>query len=931
MKSQQPVRLGAVRTPSFWVALGIVLAVAPLAHAQPRITKQPTDQFVDAGKSVSLSFLATSATPYTNQWFFNGQPLPDATNPTLRFASAQPNLNGEYFAVRSDASGSATSQVARIQVFAPAPHSIAGLQLQRDGTVTLELAGETSGAMGQYYDLYPIETSSNLVDWVPLVTLQRTNTALEPLRFDDANAPGKDVGFYRTPTNQLATPDPVPRGPYAVGTLSMVMTDPSRTNTIGKTNYQFMATVWYPAIAQAGVLPAKYAEPQVASSQFNNFGGQSYASRVSSFFSHSQSNAPMASGPSKCPVLLYSPGYINHRRCATDQEEELASWGYVVIGLDGFDCYASVFPDGRVANGVWAAQTQAQWNAAVDGRMRDMQFVIDELNRLNASDPRLGGRLDLDHIGAFGWSIGGSAVAQLCLREPRCRAGAGMDGTFFQTNVLTQPLNAPFLYFRAADGVDPDPSPGGLLPDGRPDDRVLVYSQQITNAYWVKLASSVHGTFADQNLIVDSASLAAVYGTSRSGQYLPPARASKIIQDYLLSFFNKFLKGEDDHLLDGPSPAYPDVEQFMSTSRVSSPPRYPSAGLLQGSDGSFYGTTLSGGGSGLGTVFRVTSSGVLTTLASFNGGNGSRPSAALTQGRDGNLYGTTPFGGSDANHGTVFKMTPDGALTLVAALAGTNGSHPFAGLIDASDGNLYGTTISGGAYGFGTVFKLTPAGLLEELASFKNPNGFSPYGALVEGGDGNFYGTTGAGVNSSTGGGVFRITPGGALTNLSGFTGPNGLAPAAGLVQLPDGNFYGTTELGGDTSLNLKHGLGTVFKMTPPRTLTTLVSFNGSNGSFCVGALILGRDGNLYGMTAGGGSGGGTVFRMTPAGALTTLVAFTGANGSCPLGSLVEGSDGNFYGTTQFGGISAGGTVFQMTPAGVLKSLVTFGSRSSSP
>jgi len=460
----------------------------------------------------------------------------------------------------------------------------------------------------------------------------------------------------------------------------------------------------------------------------------------------------------------------------------------------------------------------------------------------------------------------------------------------------------------------------------------LIYNQQLTNAYWVKLSSSVHGTFGEQDLIADTVPLATVFGTPLSGRFLPPARASEIIRAYLLSFFNRFLKGEDNHLLDGPPPTYPEVEEFLSTSSQSSGPEYPMSGLLQGGDGNFYGTTAYGGASGLGSVFQITTNGVLTTLVSFSGTNGSHPAAALTRGRDGNFYGTTAFGGREGNHGTVFQMTPDGALTTLVSFGATNGSHPFAGLIQSSEGTFYGTTISGGAYGLGTVFKMTPTGVLATLVSLTTSKGTAPYDALAEGSDGNFYGTTSTSVNASMGGGVFRITPDGVLTTLAGFTGANGWNPSAGLVWSADGNSYGTTFCGGNMSLNAGRGFGTVFRMTPTHALTTLVSFTGANGSHCTSGLLLGSDGNLYGVTAGGGSGGGgTVFKMTSAGALTTLVAFNSANGACPLGSLVEGSDGNFYGTTQYGGPGGAGTVFQMTPAGVLKMLVAFGGRANFP
>jgi dienelactone hydrolase len=320
-----------------------------------------------------------------------------------------------------------------------------------------------------------------------------------------------------------------------------------------------MLTFWYPAIARTGIPLAKYVEPQVAMADspdygydFSFFGGGSdFRPQVAAFFSHSLSNAPLATDSVQFPVVLYDPGELGQRRENTDKTEDLASWGYVVVGLDTADSYVSVFPDGTIIDG--------QPNSSVDGiegRLLDMEFVLDQLETLNAGDGRLGGRLALDRIGAFGWSLGGATAAQLCLRDARCKAGSGMDGFYFETNLLAQPIGVPWLFF-AEDGPTPVP---GLNP---PDDRLEVFDKQLTNAYWVKIASTVHGSFADFDLILDSDSLKTQWAPPTSGRFLPPARVSQIVRSYELSFFNKFLLGVDDHLLDGPSPQFPEVEQFI--------------------------------------------------------------------------------------------------------------------------------------------------------------------------------------------------------------------------------------------------------------------------------------------------------------------------------------------------------------------------------
>ncbi len=331
------------------------------------------------------------------------------------------------------------------------------------------------------------------------------------------------------------------------------------------------------------------------------------------------------------------------------------------------------------------------------------------------------------------------------------------------------------------------------------------------------------------------------------------------------------------------------------------------ATLVQGSDGNFYGTTESGGTNSAGTVFKVTPTGALPTVASFDITIGKTPFAGLAQGVDGNFYGTTYLGGG-SNLGGVFKMTPAGVLTPLVSFNGANGEYPFAGLVQGNDGNFYGTTnpVLFSQTNFGTVFRVTPAGVLNTLVSFNGSNGADSLASLVQGSDGNFYGTTYFGGSGSDGT-VFKMTPAGVLTTLVSFNGANGALPSAGLVQGSDGNFYGTTS---EDSVNDD---GTVFKMTPAGALTTLAFFNGTNGQYPNG-LVQGSDGNFYGLAESGGSSDnhGTAFKVTPAGVLTALVSFDGANGDGPIANLVQGSDGNFYGTTETGGVSNAGVIFQL-------------------
>lgn len=349
----------------------------------------------------------------------------------------------------------------------------------------------------------------------------------------------------------------------------------------------------------------------------------------------------------------------------------------------------------------------------------------------------------------------------------------------------------------------------------------------------------------------------------------------------------------------------------------------PMASLVLGSDGNFYGTAAQGGIDGWGTVFKLTTGGSLTPLYSFtNGIDGANPVASLVLGRDGDFYGTASFGGTNVYFGTVFKITASGSLTPLHSFTGNDGGFPAAGLAQGSDGNFYGTSEYFGGNDYGTVFKITPSGSFTSLYSFTGgDDGGSPVAALALGSDGNFYGTSSLGGTSDLGT-VFKISAGGSLTSLYSFV--DGAYPQDALVQGTDGNFYGTTQFGGAVSN------GTAFKISAGGSFTSLYSFtNGIDGAEPVAGLALGSDGNFYGAALYGGSNRmGTLFKMSASGLLTPLYSFTNGNGGLfPLATLLLGSDGNFYGTTENGGGAPGigdGTVFKMAPNGLFTPLYSF-------
>jgi uncharacterized repeat protein (TIGR03803 family) len=364
----------------------------------------------------------------------------------------------------------------------------------------------------------------------------------------------------------------------------------------------------------------------------------------------------------------------------------------------------------------------------------------------------------------------------------------------------------------------------------------------------------------------------------------------------------------------------------------------PQCGLLLDSSGNLYGTTSAGGASSDGTVFELAQgSGTITTVASFNGVNGSQPVAALTMDASGNLYGTAKSGGA-ANGGTVFEVARgSGTITVLASFNGTNGANPECGLLLDNGGNLYGTTYGGGTSGQGTVFELAQgSGTITTLASFNGTDGANPVAGLITDGSGNLYGTT-ENWGTSGHGTVFELAQGsGTITTLASFNDvTNGAYPAGALIMDGSGNLYGTTESGPSVTVGRYHspGTGTLFEVARgSTTITTLAKFN--NGTNPVAALIMDGAGNLYGTTRAGGPGNsGTVFEFVHGkGTITTLASCGYNNGDRPYGALARDGSGNLYGVTTNGGAFNDGTVFEVAAGtGTIRALTSIDASNADP
>jgi uncharacterized repeat protein (TIGR03803 family) len=276
--------------------------------------------------------------------------------------------------------------------------------------------------------------------------------------------------------------------------------------------------------------------------------------------------------------------------------------------------------------------------------------------------------------------------------------------------------------------------------------------------------------------------------------------------------------------------------------------KQPISGLVEIGRGNFYGATAYGGltatncGDGCGVVFQITAAGQESTLYSFDmdAGHGRLP-VGLTLGKDGNLYGTTQVGGQ-TNQGTVFKVTLSGAQTVIYQFrsGGVDGQYPNGPLVQASDGNFYGTTRYGGdlagatfdlcEFGCGALFSITPTGVERLLHSFDDT--------------------------------------------------ANGLLPQGKLIVGTDGNLYGTTDYGGDTT-SCPHGCGTVFKSSLSGNQSAVYRFGPVSAQIPItpafaSNLVLGSHGNVYGTAGGGEFGAGIVLRVSPDGEETIIHSFRG-------------------------------------------------------
>ncbi len=417
-----------------------------------------------------------------------------------------------------------TASVALCDLTEMAPHRFDSIQVAPGGAVNLTLGGGYTPGVGisnrfePDFDIYPLEVSTNLVDWVPLKWLVRTNASTNALTFIDSQAGGHVARYYRTPSRTFVAPQRAPTGPYAVGFTDRTLTDDTRRNRYRiSTNNSFPITIWYPAERVAGQWPGIYErEPIARDVRYGGWGSFGYADRAAYWCSYSASNAPFAAGLNGLPIVLWSHGHPDFRNDGVEWAEHLASHGYIVVGIDHGDASLVVYPDSTYlyTNPYDLLGREASVQRVQD-RLRDFAVVLDVLAQWNADDALFAGKMDALNVAVVGWSYGGPAGGEFCRTDGRGKAAISLDGGRWQ--------DAPLL---VANGLQKPSLTMGRLDNGNQ----TLFSNATTNAYWFQLQNTEHNSFGTTYWSVTSTSLPNRRETART------------ITDWTLWFLNKYLK-----------------------------------------------------------------------------------------------------------------------------------------------------------------------------------------------------------------------------------------------------------------------------------------------------------------------------------------------------------------------------------------------------
>lgn len=413
------------------------------------------------------------------------------------------------------------------------PQGFGSLTVSNNGMVRLVMTGGVAARFKPFLEIYPLEVSSNLVDWTTLSTLVRTNSSTNALVYVDQEAGKHGARFYRLAQTNLVTPHLAPSGPYAVGRADRTVVDPSRRNRYGiSTNGSLAVSIWYPAVSASGHIPLPFDVPprvyDVDNWQAN------WLDRSPWLFTYAVGGLDLNTNAAPYPVVLQSHGVTGARIDQQSQAENLASHGYVVVATDHYDSQWVVYPDGTYLPGSEGRQNHTP--IGLNDRVADLVFLMNQLEHWNEIDPLLTRRLNLGQMAAIGFSWGGPTVGEFCRIDDRCKAAISLDGGWWEDapNLLARGLQKPSLMINGSD-----------------NSAEILFGKAAEDAYWFQISASQHSDFTDVSWWPDVGRLATGLETSRS------------IHDYQVSFLKKYLKGQDDHLLDGPPGAlFPRVINF---------------------------------------------------------------------------------------------------------------------------------------------------------------------------------------------------------------------------------------------------------------------------------------------------------------------------------------------------------------------------------
>jgi hypothetical protein len=440
-----------------------------------------------------------------------------------------------------DVATNVTASVALCDLTEMKPHRFDSIQVTPEGVVTLTLGGGYTPGVGLVnrfepdFDIYPLEVSTNLVDWVPLRWLVRTNASTNAQTFVDSQVGGSTQRYYRTPSRTFVAPQRPPTGPYAVGFTDRTLTDDTRRNRYRmSTNSSFPITIWYPAERVAGQWPGIYErEPFTRDVRYGAWTG--YVDRAPYWCCYSTSNSPFATGLNGVPIILWSHGHPDLRFDGEEWAEHLASQGYVVVGIDHADTSFVVYPDGAYLY-TFPSDLVGRGGSPerVLDRIRDFVVALDTLAQWNVDDDLFAGHLAVQNVAAIGWSYGGLTAGEFCRSDSRCKAAISLDGASWQ--------NAPLL---VANGLQKPSLTMGSPSNGNQ----TLFSNATTNAYWFQIQNTEHLSFGTWYWLVTSTSLPNRRETART------------ITDWTLWFLNKNLKGSADPM---PQTAgYPQIINFQ--------------------------------------------------------------------------------------------------------------------------------------------------------------------------------------------------------------------------------------------------------------------------------------------------------------------------------------------------------------------------------